>query len=179
MSRLTSLSANAVQAMFSTETQQQLIMLVTIYDPADLTGNAIALRLADTFTKRLDPPLTTDSEIVYGVTSRSNDYIFLPLQITLPTENDTGTGGYNINLNYTSPEIVQLIRTQLTKPTKVLLELVLGATPNTVEVSFSDFYITSVTYNQQQITLSLEMISLSREPFPAFNFTPGYFPGLF
>jgi hypothetical protein len=178
MSRLTSLSPNAVQAMFSTETQQQLVMLISIYDPADLTGNTITLRLADTFTNRL-ASLTTDSEIVYGVTSRSHDYIFLPLQITLPTESDTGTGGYSININYTSPDIIQLIRTQLTKPTKVLLELVLGASPNTVEASFSDFYITSVNYTQQQITLNLEMISLTREPFPCFNFTPGYFPGLF
>jgi hypothetical protein len=178
MSRLTSLSANAVQAMFSTETQQQLIMLITIADPADPTGTAVSLRLADTYTNRLTS-LTTDTEIVYGVTSRSNDYVFLPLQITLPTEQDTGVGNYSIVLNYTSPEIIQLIRTQLTRPTKVLLELVLGNTPNTVEVSFSDFYITSVNYNAQQITLNLDMISLSREPFPSFNFTPGYFPGLF
>lgn len=176
MSRLTSLSQNAVQAMFSTETTEQLVMLITVENPNN--ASLPALRLADTFTTRLTS-LTTDTEIIYGVTSRGNDYIFLPLQITLPTEQDTGVGNYSIILNYADPEIIRMIRTELTKPAKVLLELVLGSTPDRVEVSFSDFYITSVNYSAQQITLNLEMVSLSREPFPCYNFTPGYFPGLF
>jgi hypothetical protein len=175
MSRLSTLSSAAVRAMYSSETQEAISMLVTIYNPAtDLPE----LRLADSFSGRLSS-LTTDMEIVYGITSRGHDHVFLPMQITLPTEQETGVGQCNIVLNYTSPEAIQLIREKITKPTKVLLELVLVSSPDTIEASFSDFYITSVTYNAEQITLSLDMISLNREPFPCYNFTPGYFPGLF
>jgi len=175
VSRLTSLSANAIRAMYGSETDQGLITLITIYDPIT---NVPAYRLADNYTGRL-ASVTTDQEIIYGVTSRSNEYSFLPMQITLPSENDTGLGQCNIVLNYALPEAIALIRSRLFKPTKVLIELVLSGSPNTVEVSFTDFSITSVGYSAQQITLNLEMVSLIREPFPCYNFTPGYFPGLF
>jgi len=175
MSRLNSLSTAAIKAMYSSETEESLIMLLTISDPDPALT---PLRLADGFTGRLEA-LTTDQDIIYGVTSRTLDYVFIPMQITLPSEQDTGMGQCSLVIKYAAPEAIELVRTRLTKPTKVLLELVLSGSPNTVEVSFSDFYITSVTYNADQISFDLNMISFNREPFPCFNFTPGYFPGLF
>lgn len=175
MSRLNTLSASAIKAMFSSETDDSLIMLLTITNPSD--ANA-PIRLSDNFTGRLSS-LTTDQEIVYGVNSRTKDYIFMPMAITLPTEQDTGVGQCSIVLNYASPEAIELIRTHLNSPTPVLIELVMGSSPNTVEASFPGFYITSATYSAQQISFELNMISLSREPFPCYNFTPSYFPGLF
>jgi hypothetical protein len=176
MSRLTRLSPQAIRAMYGSETDQALIMLLTVYDPVNNTS--IVGRMSDSFINRL-PALTTDSEIVYGVTSRSNDYYFIPMEITLPSEQETGVGQCGITLNYASPDLIAAVRTAITKPTKILLELVLSGSPDTVEASFSDFYITSVTYDAQKISLSLDMINLSREPFPCYSFTPGYFPGLF
>ena len=177
MSRLTSLSPQAIRAMYGSETSQDLIALVTIYDPN--TPSTVLFRIADSFTGRLTD-LTTDQEIIYGVTSNSHEYAFMPFQITLPTEQDTGMGQCSIVVNYALPEAIQVIRDGLfNKPAKVLIQYVLSGTPDVVEVSFIDFYITSVTYNAQQITLNLDMISLVREPFPCYNFTPGYFPGLF
>ena len=85
----------------------------------------------------------------------------------------------SITLNYVTPEAIELIRTHLFSQTKVLIELVLSGTPNYVEASFSGFYITNVTYNAEAITLNLSMVSYNKEPFPSFNFTPSYFPGLF
>lgn len=173
MSRLSSLSATAIKAMFSSETEESIVMLLTIYDPST---NLPVVRLADTFTKRISE---TADEVLYGVTSRSNDYIFLPMQVSLPTEQDTGAPTCSIVLNYVTPEAIALVRTQLTKPTKILLELVLASSPDTVEASFPGFYINSATYNSESITFDLSMISYAVEPFPAFNFTPSYFPGLF
>ena len=177
MSRLTSLSPQAIRAMYSSETSQDLIALVTIYDPN--TPTTAIFRFADSFTGRLTD-LTTDQELGYGVTSNGHEYAFMPFQITLPTEQDTGVGQCSIVISYTLPEAIQVIRDGLfNKPAKVLIQYVLSGTPDVVEVSFVDFYITSVTYNAQQITLNLDMINLVREPFPCYNFTPGYFPGLF
>jgi hypothetical protein len=176
MSRLNRLSSNAIKAMYGSETNEALLMLLTIYDPEN--PSTVVGRLANGFTGRL-ASLTTDQEIIYGVTSRSNSYYFLPMEITLPTEQEIGMGQFNIVLQYAAPDLIALIRQNITKPTKILLELVLSSTPDYVEATFSDFSITSVTYNAQQINLSLEMVNLSREPFPCYNFTPGYFPGLF
>ena len=175
MSRLNSLSQSAVRAMFASETAEALILLITITNPADPTN---PIRLADGYTNRIES-LTTDSEVIYGVTSNSKDYIFLPMQIALPGEEEAGAGQCSLILNFVTREAIELIRTHLTSPVSVQIDLVLASSPNTIETSFSGFKITNVTYNADQINFELNMVSLSREPFPCFTFTPANFPGLF
>jgi len=175
MSRLTKLSPEAIKAMFSSETDEQLITLLTIQDPSQPNT---PVRLADSFTQRITG-LTTDDEVVYGVVSRGQNYIFLPLEITLPSEEDAGVGRCSITLNYVTPEAIQLVREHLTNPTQINLELILASNPNYVEASFPGFFVIGANYNSQSIVLTLDMIDYTREPFPCYNFTPNYFPGLF
>jgi hypothetical protein len=175
MSRINSLSQSAIRAMFASETSEALILLITITDPTD---SAHPIRLADSYTNRISS-LSTDEEVVYGVTSNGYDYIFLPLQLNLPGEEEAGAGQCSLTLSYVTKEAIQLIREKLTSPVSVQIDLVLSSSPNVVETSFSGFKITNVTYNAEQITLDLSMVSLSREPFPSFTFTPANFPGLF
>jgi hypothetical protein len=177
MSRLSRLSPEAIRAMFSSESDQTLIMLLTIYDPAN--EEEVVFRFADNYTQRLDEPYTTDEEVVYGVRSREQDYVFLPMEVSLPAEQDTGVGSCNLKLQYVTREAIELIRTELNKPTKIQLELVLSGSPGVVEAIFPGFYITSATYNADSIQFDLTMINLAREPFPCYNFIPSYFPGLF
>lgn len=177
MSRLSTLSTAAIKAMFSSETEQAVVMLLTIYG---LDGSTVVIRLADNFNKRISE---TDADIVYGVRSRLNDYVFLPMEISLPSETQDGSSNCSIRFNFVTPEAIQIIREQLTGPVKILLELVLSdgtsADLDTVEATFSGFYITSASYSAESITLNLGMINYNTEPFPAYNFTPRNFPGLF
>ena len=175
MSRLNSLSQSAIKAMFASETSEALILLITITDPTDLAN---PIRLADSYIGRINS-LTTDTEVVYGVTSNGHDYIFLPLQINLPGEQEAGAAQCSLTLNFVTKEAIQLIREKLTSPVSVQIDLVLASSPDRVETSFSGFKITNVSYNADHITLDLNMVSLSREPFPSFTFTPANFPGLF
>lgn len=171
MSRLSRLSSNAIRAMYSSETDQQLITLITI------TGSfSPAIRLANGFTKRIS---VTDEEIVYGVTSRSNNYIFIPMEITLPQEDDSGVGDCTLVLNYVTSDIIATIRQYLNEATPVTIELVLSGSPNTVEAVFTGFKIVNINYDYTSITFTLSVINYNREPFPCYNFTPNYFPGLF
>lgn len=176
MSRISTLSSAAIKAMFSSESEEALITLLTIYNPEVETQ--VAFRFADGYTNRITS-LTTDTEVIYGVTSNSQDYVFLPMQIGLPAEQDTGVGTCSITLQYVTSEAIELIRTQMTKPTKISLSLVLSGSPNVVEAVFPGFYITSVNYSADAITFDLTMINLAREPFPCYSFIPSYFPGLF
>lgn len=175
MSRLNSLSQSAVKAMFASETPEALILLITITNPAD---PANPVRLADGYTNRI-ASLTTDTDVVYGVTSNSKDYLFMPMQISLPGELEAGAAQCSLVLNFVTREAIDIIRTHLTSPVNVQIDLVLASSPNTIETSFSGFKITNVTYSADQITFDLNMVSLSREPFPCFTFTPANFPGLF
>jgi len=189
MSRLSTLSAAAIKAMFSSETDDRLIMLITIYDPNDPSQPII--RLADGFTQRLisnnagdisGQPITTDDEVIYGVVSRNHNYVFIPMQIQTPGEQETGVSNCSLTINYVTPEMIELIRSYVHSPAKVNIELVLaGSTtsPDTVEAQFSGFYATNISYNAESINVELTMIDYTREPFPCYSFIPSYFPGLF
>ena len=180
MSRLGRLSPAAIKAMFSSETDEQLIMLLTIYDPNGSTDPAAAttpIRLSDNYTQRLSS--TTDDEVVYGVVSNSTEYVYIPMTLNLPNDQETGPGDCSITLNFVTPETITVIRDHLRVRTKVLIELVISSNLNYVEATLQDYYITSATYNAESVTLSLGMISYNTEPFPSFSFTPSYFPGLF
>jgi hypothetical protein len=133
------------------------------------------IRLSDGFTKRISE---TADEVVYGVTSRGKDYMFLPIQVTLPQEDEAQAPRCSITLNDVTRYVTPIIRT-ITGPPKVTLELILSSTPDTVEVSFSGLYITSFTYSADSVTASLAMTDFEREPFPMHTFSPRYFPGLF
>jgi hypothetical protein len=173
MSRLSSMSPTAIRAVFSPDSDNDLITLLTIYDP--LNESEVIARLADGFTQRISE---TDDEVEYGVVSNGFNYTFIPMQISLPSEDEAQAPRCSIVLNDVTRYITPIIRT-ITAPPRIKLELVLAKTPNVIEVSFSDFYINNFSYNAQAVTADLAMIDYEREPFPMHAFTPRYFPGMF
>ena len=172
MSRLTSMSAEAIRAIFSPEADTDILMLLTIYAEDEVTAS---VRLADGFTQRLSE---TADEVTYGVVSNSQQFIFLPMEVTMPSEEESQAPRCSIVIQDVTRYIVPIIRTITYQP-KVKLDIVLSKTPDVIEVSFSDFYINNFTYNANQVTADLSMIDYEREGFPAHSFTPAYFPGLF
>ena len=173
MSRLTTMSPEAIRAVFSPEADSDLLFLLTVYDPTD--GTTVITRLADGFTKRISE---TDNEVIYGVTSRSQDFVFLPMEISLPTEEEAQAPRCSIVLRDVTKYIIPIVRT-IVGPPKVKMELVLSKTPDTVEATFNGFYISSFSYNADSVTADLSMVDYEREPFPMHSFTPAYFPGMF
>lgn len=173
MSRLSTMSPEAIKAVFSPDSDADLILLLTIYDPVN-TSTVVA-RLADGFTKRISE---TDTEVIYGVTSNSLDFTFLPMEITLPSEDDAQAPRCTITLHDVTRYLTPIIRT-IKGPPKIKMEMVLSKTPDVIEVSYDDFYINSFSYDANTVTASLAMVDLEREPFPMHSFTPRYFPGLF
>lgn len=175
------MSQAAIAALFKPDSSQTLITLLTVYDPADATGTTVLARLADNYTQRLND-LASDADIIYGVRRTENsvsvDYMFLPMQITLPSEEQNTAPRCSIVLTDVTRYIIPIIR-ELTAPPKVKLELVLNTTISTTEVSFDKLYISSISYDANQVTAELSMIDYAVEPFPAYNFTPKHFPGLF
>lgn len=173
MSRLTTMSPEAIRAIFSPEADSDLLFLLTIYDPSN--PSTVVARLSDGFTKRISE---TDTEVVYGVTSRSQDFVFLPMEISLPTEEEAQAPRCSIVLRDVTRYVIPIVRTIVGPPT-VKMELVLSKTPDTVEASFAGFYISNFSYNADSVTADLSMIDYEREPFPMHAFTPAYFPGMF
>jgi hypothetical protein len=173
------MSQSAIAALFKPDSSQTLITLLTIYDPNNET--TVLTRLADNYTQRLND-LSTEPDIIYGVRRTENsvqtDYVFLPMQITLPSEEQNTAPRCSIVLTDVTRYIIPIIR-NLKGPPKVKLELVLNTSVSTSEVIFDKLYISSFSYDANQVTAELSMIDYAVEPFPAYNFTPKQFPGLF
>jgi hypothetical protein len=167
------MSPDAIRAIFSPEADSDLLFLLTIYDPSN--PSTVVARLSDGYTKRISE---TADEVVYGVTSRSQDFIFLPMEISLPTEEEAQAPRCSIVLRDVTRYVIPIVRTIVGPPT-VKMELVLSKTPDTVEASFTGFYISNFSYNADSVTAELSMIDYEREPFPMHSFTPAYFPGMF
>jgi len=177
MSRLTSMSPEAIRAVFSPDMDSELIFLLTMYDPE--TGLP-SVRLADNFTQRLSAPPyeETATEVYYGVVSRGEQFLFLPMELSLPSEEDAQAPKCSLVLRDVTRYVIPIIR-EISGPPKVKMELVLSKTPDVVEASFVGFYINSFMYSSDAVTAELSMIDYEREPFPMHSFTAPYFPGLF
>lgn len=186
MSRL-NMSPAALRAVFAPESDADLIFLLSVYVPNSnpLLPDEI-LRLCDGIEEVLQADGSyksrrlseTDDEIFYGVISRGNQFTFLPMEITLPSENEAQAPRSTITLHDVTRYLTPIIR-QISKPPKILMELVLSTSPGIVEASFSGFYISSISYNADSVSLELAMVDYEREPFPQHSFTPKYFPGMF
>lgn len=169
MSRLNSLSPAAIQAFFSTETNESIIMLLT-FQTSEGT-----YRIADSFTQRLSE---TPEDVFYGVVSRGNNYTYLPFKLTLPTDSATEDMSCKVTMYDVTRQLLPIFR-EVMEPPEVTLEIVLASTPDTVEVSFGKFYFTGIEYDANQVSGSLDVDRLANEPFPRDVFLPSTFPGLF
>lgn len=169
MSRLPSLSPEALKAIYSPDSDDTLIVLLTF------SGSGISTtRIADNYTQRLSE---TASEVVYGVVSRGSNFLFLPFNFSLPTEDDAAPR-CQITINDATRQLIPILRS-INQAVTVKIEIVLKSNPDVVEVDFGNFLMSGITYNADTITGELTVESLALEPFPAHSFTPSYFPGLF
>jgi hypothetical protein len=194
-------------AVLGIESSDQIVMLLTIYNPNDplqviarladgigidkvnpsdpttwkaqrLTGTISIGTVDSTDEINYDTYTTNDDDILYGVISRSDKYLFIPMQITLPDESDGKAPRATITFYNITGHLTPLVRT-LNNPPPVKLEVILASNPDEVEISYSDLYLFNVSYNKETVTAEISIAGLDREPFPQHNFTPLYFPGLF
>lgn len=171
MSRLASLSSNAISTLLAQESTNPVITLLTISG----TGIATPVRLCDQFLTRLSE---TDTDVVYGLTSNSNEFYYLPFNISLPTEEFASAPRCVLTLQDVTRYLIPTIR-NISTPPSVQIDIILASAPNTIEITFGSFTMTNIRYNAQTITADLMIEMLEIEPFPAHSFTPNYFPGLF
>lgn len=170
MSRLQGLTPEALKALFSPDSDDTLITLLT------LTGSNLTetIRLADGYTQRISE---TDDDIEYGVISAGVTYRFLPFNIELPSEEDANLN-CSITLNDVTRSLLPEIRKLTTAP-NVQIDLVLASNPDYVEISLGDFYLGNISYAGDSISANLTVQSYENEPFPSGTFTPGYFQSMF
>jgi hypothetical protein len=144
-------------ALFARETDEVFIVLI------DLLYDATHFRVCSEST---------------DVTSNGETFYSFPFEISLPDSSEKEISQGTLTIDNISQDIVAGIRAATSPPT-VTIQIVLASDPDTVEVEFTDYILTNVTYDALLISGSLSIESFIGEPFPADSFTPGDFPGLF
>lgn len=159
---------NLKQAAFAPQTDEVFIILITI------SGDD----LPDTLRVASDPMELLPNAGVRGVVSRGEEYIFLPLDVELPQQDDSGVSRAKITIDNIDRRIVEGAR-RASRGLSVTIEVVLSSDPDTVEVSVPDFRFENVRYNAFTVTGDISMEYFDTEPLPKGRFNPSKWPGIF
>lgn len=112
------------------------------------------------------------------ITSRGNVYSAFPFQFALPEDDGETLPTIQINVDNVSLELIEIIRTYGSGIT-ITAEIILASNPDDVEYSIEDLSLVDATYNSQSITLTAQIQDLLNQRFPADDFLPRTFPGMF
>jgi hypothetical protein len=165
------LSPTIKAAMFSQETDEVIIALISVMHP-DVPTTVLGRVSSDpTLQVSVDP-------LLYGTISRGQAYWFIPFQLTLPEIAEDTPPTAKLVIDNVEREFVALLRS-VTRPPLLLIELVLASSPDYVEMSLGNLKILQFENTAKSIVMTLGYQSLTTEPFPAGSFVPAQFPGLF
>lgn len=112
------------------------------------------------------------------VISRGNTYSAFPFQFILPEDDGETLPTIQINVDNVNLELIELIRSYGTGIT-ITAEIIMASAPNNVEYSIDDLSLVDATYNSQSVTLTAQIQDLLNQRFPADDFLPRSFPGMF
>lgn len=163
------LSSGMLAAIFSQETEEVPVCLLTIThetlsEPVYVSSNP---------TDRI-----SDDPLIYSTTSRGNEYLFLPFDFVMPEDRADGAPRVQLTIENIDRTLVNMLRS-ISTPATINVEIVLASSPDIVEVALPALQMGTAQIGDKAITVDLIADSLINEPFPAGQFTPGTFSGLF
>ncbi|MBT4291209.1 DUF1833 family protein [bacterium] len=113
-----------------------------------------------------------------NIVSNSNTFTGFPFDITLPDSTSDAPPRSKLVIDNISREIAEQIRT-ISTPVTVTLQLIRAADPDTIEKEWQPFTLRNVKWNFLNMQGDLTIENMLREPYPAGEFSPGFFPGGF
>jgi hypothetical protein len=160
-------SDNFKRESFARESGDVHIVLVTI-DHDDLS---------DPINVTQDP-MQVLSTGVRGVVSNAVEYSAVPLEITLPVEDEDRMPMAQLKVDNIDRDILMAVRA-IGSPPDVTIKIVLASDPDVEEIVIDGFQIGKVTADAFTISGDLTTERLDLAPWPPGKFTPDKFPGLF
>lgn len=113
-----------------------------------------------------------------AVTSRGNTYMAFPFQFVLPEDDGATLPTIQISVDNVSLELIEIIRSYGSGIT-ITAEIIMASAPNNVEYAIEDLTLIDTTYDKSSITLTAQIQDLLNQRFPADDYLPRTFPGMF
>lgn len=155
-------------AAFSESTHEVFVMLLTITHPS----------FTDDIRVCNDPTVLLPTAGVRGIVSNGDEFIFVPFEVSLPAQNDSGVAEAQIKVDNVGEELMGPIRSAGSS-IGVTIQVVLASSPDTIEMHCDNFELQSVDYDALTVSGKLTMEYYDLEPFPSGRFTPSTAPGCF
>jgi len=110
----------------------------------------------------------------------SNGIIYepFPFALNLPSDNGESQPKVTLTISNISDEIIKAIRSQVEAPI-LRVQMVSSAFPDIVEKDLDFLQLRNVSYDAISITGQLEVINVLTRGFPADQYDPVHYPGLF
>jgi Domain of unknown function (DUF1833) len=153
------LSTAALEAIYSQETNQVFLVLLTI-DHVDLT---LPIRVVNNHQ---------------AITSNSQTYVPYAFEFDPPDEREGVITSAKLIIDNIDRSIVSIIRSLLTAPT-VSVSIVLADSPDTIEAGPLEFQLKNVSYNVETVSGDLIYNDIETINIPGDTFNPADFGGLF
>lgn len=112
------------------------------------------------------------------IVSRGNTYTAFPMRIRLSPDDGENAPRFGVVLDNVSREFIDEFRS-ITGVIDVTMEMVLASAPDTVQMSFTELKVQTITYNAKQISISLYIDSMLYTELTCEKYTPSNFPGIF
>ena len=165
-----SLSTELKQKIFSPETEEVFVLLLTINHPELTKPIRISSDNKDEFF--------VDDIRVRGTVSNGNYFIYYPVEISLPSSGEEIVSSISIQIDNVNQEIMRTIRGLDTPPT-MDIQLVTASDPNNIEIELKNFKMSDIDADSFVISASLALPTFTNEPFPGGQMLPSNFAGVF
>ncbi|MGB3212441.1 MAG: DUF1833 family protein [Desulforhopalus sp.] len=168
-----SISLDANKEVYAQESGDYPIFLMTFSSP----GLANDIRVSTDATTRL-PGLTTDEQVVWGTVSNSLEYMFCPMAIAWPAQQEGVPPETKLTISNIGRELVAAIRSLGPSPS-LKMDYVLASNTDRIEQSVTGLLFLDADINTMNISGALKMDDTSRESCPFRTFGPSTARGLF
>lgn len=147
---------------------------------AQASSSGIVFLALLTFTLPADPsiePLRVVNNTV-DIISRKKLFHAYPFKITLPEDEPDKLPSVSVEIDNVDRSIIEWIRGYSTAP-QLLLEVITNVNYDVVERSIGFLNLTAVDYDALAIRATLTVDNVMSRRFPADNYDPVQFPGLY
>jgi hypothetical protein len=152
------LSAQLLGQLFSQESNDPLLALVTLSHPS--------------FS---DIHLVNNQE---NIVSNGTTFNSFPMKITFPTDDGERVRELGMEFDNVGLDLLDEIRT-VTTPINVKIEMVLASIPDDIQMVFEELKIQNITYTKTKISARLFMDSFLNTEISSEKYLPTIYPGIF
>ena len=115
-----------------------------------------------------------------NITSNGVLFVAFPFEVTLPDDEESTLATVTLTIDNVDRTIVTAVRSMSNDELATCeMDVILAATPNTVEAGPFNFSIKQISYDASKVTAEMAFEDILNEIYPKDDFNPNDYPGMY